>query len=72
MNHTGCPSLILSRPQFQNKTLENGGTEVTVAVTSPTVDCSMDATYNLSLYLVVDKGLKFLSQNFSKIQKFRP
>lgn len=32
----------------------------------------MDAAYNLSLYLVIDKSLKFLSQNFNKIQKFRP
>jgi len=32
----------------------------------------MDATYNLNLYLVIDKSLKFLSQNFNKILKFRP
>lgn len=30
----------------------------------------MDATYNLSLYLVLDKSLKFFSQNLSEIQKF--
>ena len=45
---------------------------MTVAVASHTADCTVRATYNLSLYLVVDKSLPFLSQNFSEIQKFRP